>query len=108
MWPDVAELTVQGYDLQFGTNVLGSMMPSLTDGSPNLSSGHFYFTKLLLPALILGAKSSSDGNARVVTSSSAAHLLVRGLDFNTFKDSPARRNSFSSTLYCQSKFVRFA
>ena len=108
MWPDVAELTVQGYDLQFGTNVLGSMTPSLTDGNPNLSSGHFYFTKLLLPALILGAKSSSDGNARVVTTSSAAHTLVRGLDFNTFKDSPARRNRLSIMLYCQSKFVRFA
>ena len=108
MWPDIADLTVQGYDLQFGTNVLGQHDAFLNGRDPNISSGHFYFTKLLLPALILGAKSSPDGKARVVTSSSGAHILVRGLNFNTFKDSPARRKCFSLILYSQSKFVRFA
>ncbi|KAG6857165.1 hypothetical protein H0H87_008735 [Tephrocybe sp. NHM501043] len=43
-------LTEQGYDLQFGTNVLG----------------HFYLTKLLLPALLSGAKSSSEGKVCIL------------------------------------------
>ncbi|KAF8073741.1 hypothetical protein FPV67DRAFT_1479100 [Lyophyllum atratum] len=87
MMPSVEETTAQGYDLQFGTNVLG----------------HFYLTTLLLPALIAGAKSRPDGKARVLNTSSAAHVMG-SLDFNTFKDSPKRRKTFSSTLYSQSKF----
>ncbi|KAG6890599.1 hypothetical protein C0995_006575 [Termitomyces sp. Mi166 len=80
-------LTKQGYDLQFGTNVLG----------------HFYLTRLLLPALLAGTKSSPDGKARVVHTSSSSHLSG-GLDFNTFKDSPKRRKTFKYFLYAQSKF----
>ncbi|OJA14188.1 hypothetical protein AZE42_06507 [Rhizopogon vesiculosus] len=57
MFPPVDLLTTDGYDLQFGTNVLG----------------HFYFTKLLLPALIATAKSAPDSKARVITTSSSAH-----------------------------------
>ncbi|PPR04095.1 hypothetical protein CVT24_010668 [Panaeolus cyanescens] len=87
MGPPIDHLTKQGYDAQFGTNVLG----------------HFYFTKLLLPALLRGAKSSPDGKARVVNTSSSTSLLVNGVDFNTFKDSPARLRYSSRTLYSQSK-----
>ncbi|KAG6808463.1 hypothetical protein H0H92_004035, partial [Tricholoma furcatifolium] len=87
MIPPIELLTEQGYDLQFGTNVLG----------------HFYLTKLLLPALLAGAKSSSDGKARVVNTSSSAHMSG-ALDFNTFKDSPKRKKTASFTLYAQSKF----
>ncbi|KAF9559167.1 NAD(P)-binding protein [Agrocybe pediades] len=87
MVPPVEKLTTQGYDLQFGTNVLG----------------HFYFTKLLLPSLLAGAKSSSDGKARVVNTSSSASNMVSGLDFNTFKDSPARKKKLAWILYGQSK-----
>ncbi|EGN94792.1 hypothetical protein SERLA73DRAFT_96145 [Serpula lacrymans var. lacrymans S7.3] len=79
-------VTEDGYDLQFGTNVLG----------------HFYFTKFLLPVLLSTAKSSPDGIARVVNTSSSAHHLS-GLHFNTFKDSPARREMSSARLYGQSK-----
>ncbi|KAG6849931.1 hypothetical protein H0H93_003460 [Arthromyces matolae] len=87
MTPPIEDLTKQGYDLQFGTNVLG----------------HFYLTKLLLPALISGAKSSPDGKARVVNTSSSGHMSGF-LDFNTFKDSPKRRKYLSFSLYAQSKF----
>ncbi|KZP29938.1 NAD(P)-binding protein [Athelia psychrophila] len=86
MGPPIEQLTADGYDLQFGTNVLG----------------HFYFTKLLLPALLAGTKTSGDGHARVVNTSSLGHLLA-GLDFNTFKDSPARKKAGTQHLYAQSK-----
>ncbi|KAJ2929773.1 hypothetical protein H1R20_g7322, partial [Candolleomyces eurysporus] len=86
MMPPVADLTVDGYDLQFGTNTLG----------------HFYFTKLLLPALLEGVKSSPDGTARVVNTSSSSSLMGK-IDFNTLKDSPERRRCTPRQLYSQSK-----
>ncbi|KAG1822689.1 uncharacterized protein BJ212DRAFT_1456374 [Suillus subaureus] len=86
MFPPTDWLTVDGYDLQFGTNVLG----------------HFYFTKLLLPTLIATAKSAPDGKARVITTSSSAHVL-NGLNFSAFKDSPTRKKMSTSDLYGQSK-----
>ncbi|KAG2034533.1 hypothetical protein BDR03DRAFT_924035 [Suillus americanus] len=86
MFPPKEWLTVDGYDLQFGTNVLG----------------HFYFTKLLLPTLIATAKSAPDGKARVITTSSSAHVL-NGLTFSAFKDSPARKKMSTAQLYGQSK-----
>ncbi|TFK40852.1 NAD(P)-binding protein [Crucibulum laeve] len=88
MVPPVKDVTAQGYDLQFGTNVLG----------------HFYFTKLLLPTLLATAKTSPDGTARVVSTASSAEVFLSTIDFNSLKDGPARRNKYSSTLYAQSKF----
>ncbi|KAJ7621215.1 NAD-P-binding protein [Roridomyces roridus] len=89
MFPPVDKLTVDGYDLQFGTNVVG----------------HFYLTKLLLPELLAGAQSSPDGHARVVNTSSMGHqLLYPNLSFETFKDSPERRKLGDKKLYGQSKF----
>jgi NAD(P)-dependent dehydrogenase (short-subunit alcohol dehydrogenase family) len=72
-----------------------------------LTLGHFYFTKLLLPTLIAAAKTSPDGKARVVTTSSTAHLFISGVDFNAIKDGPARKKKTPSTLYAQSKLVCF-
>lgn len=86
MFPPKDWLTVDGYDIQFGTNVLG----------------HFYFTKLLLPTLIATAKSAPDGKARVITTSSSAHIL-QGLNFSAFKDSSARKKMSTTELYGQSK-----
>ncbi|KAF8177007.1 hypothetical protein BJ912DRAFT_692851 [Pholiota molesta] len=83
----IDEITTQGYDIQFGTNVLG----------------HFYFTKLLLPTLLAGAKTSPGGKARVVNTSSAASMFVGNVDFNTLKDGPARKKKGSGLLYSQSK-----
>lgn len=88
MMAPLEDLTVDGYDLQFGTNVIG----------------HFYFTKLLLPALLAGAKTSADGRSRIVNTSSLMHLFA-GLDFNTLRDGPARKRAGIQTLYSQSKNV---
>ncbi|TFK32879.1 hypothetical protein BDQ12DRAFT_739138 [Crucibulum laeve] len=89
MTAPVPMITAQGYDLQFGTNVLG----------------HFYFTQLLLPALLSGAKTSSDGTARVVNTASAAQEFINHIDFNTLKDGPARRKKLTHTLYAESKLA---
>jgi len=56
----IDKLTSQGFDMQFGTNVLG----------------HFYFTKLLLPLLTATAKNASKGSVRVVNVSSIGHYVV--------------------------------
>jgi retinol dehydrogenase 12 len=89
MNPPVEMLTADGYDLQFGTNVIG----------------HFYFTKLLLPLLISTAKISPDGKARVVNTSSVGHMAACKLDFEIYKDGPRRKRMSSQSLYFQSKFV---
>ncbi|KAF7360800.1 Cytochrome P450 [Mycena venus] len=83
-----AMLTHEGYDLQFGVNVLG----------------HFYLTKLLLPSLVAGAKSSTDHVARIVNTSSQSHILGN-INFATLKDSPIRSNMSPDDLYAQSKFA---
>ncbi|KAJ7686482.1 hypothetical protein B0H17DRAFT_940429, partial [Mycena rosella] len=72
MLPPAENITVDEYDAQLGTNVLGHW--------------NFYLTKQLLPALkvIAGAKCLSDGKARVVNASSIAHYFG-SLDFGTFR-----------------------
>jgi len=79
-------LTDDGYDLEFGTNVVG----------------HFYLTNLVMPALLAAAATSPDGTARVVNTASTAHWAT-GLDYNTFRDSPARRKMNKWMRYSQSK-----
>ncbi|KAJ7642268.1 NAD(P)-binding protein [Roridomyces roridus] len=84
-------LTVQDYDLQFGTNVLG----------------HFFFTELLLPAL---KKSYEETQipARVINVSSVGHRYApgKGINFASLKKS-AERDKYvkwsSWRLYGQSK-----
>ncbi|KAF9234872.1 NAD(P)-binding protein [Melanogaster broomeanus] len=72
MTPPIDQLTDDGYDLQFGTNVLG----------------HFYFTKLVLPVLLSTAKSAPDGIARVstplrmVTGSESSNSIRGGMDLH--------------------------
>ena len=82
MWPPRELLTKDGYDLQWGTNVLG----------------HFYFTQLLLPILL------ATTNARVVHVALVGHEFVSGVDFATLTDTPKRRALHPTTLYFQSKF----
>jgi len=87
MMTPIEQLTTQGYDLQFGTNVLG----------------HFYFTKLLLPTLLATAKISPDVKVRIVNTASLTHVRCSGIDFNTFKEGPARKKKGTEWLYSQSK-----
>jgi len=89
MIPPISELTKQGYDLQFGVNVLG----------------HFYLTKLLLPVLTATAQLDPHGSkARVVTISSGAHHLS-GISYDCLKDTPQRSKMTPEGLYSQSKFA---
>lgn len=88
MTPPKEMLTDDSYDLQFGTNVIGP----------------FLFTQLLMPALLAGKASSPDEHARIVMTSSSA-ALVYTLNFDSFKDGPARRKMSTEQLYQQSKFA---
>ncbi|EIN09199.1 NAD(P)-binding protein [Punctularia strigosozonata HHB-11173 SS5] len=86
MYPPIEAVTVDGFDLQFGTNVVG----------------HFLLTELLMPALLAGAESSPDRKARVVTTSSFANYLYT-LNWDSFVDGPARKRMSTYDLYSQSK-----
>jgi len=88
MTPPVDLITKDGYDLQFGTNVIG----------------HFLFTKGLIPLLAEGAKTSSDGRSRVAISSSVAYYFG-SINYATLKDGAARRKQSAAGLYSQSKFA---
>ncbi|KAJ2912527.1 hypothetical protein MD484_g7884, partial [Candolleomyces efflorescens] len=89
MAPPTDQVTAQGYDLQFGTNVLG----------------HFHFTKLLIPTLLNTVKSAPDWKPRIVHTSSVVSSLASPLDFNTLNDGPARRGKAPRWLYKQSKLA---
>jgi len=89
MVPPVEETTVQKYDLQFGTNVIG----------------HWVFTLQLLPALFAATDASRTyEKARVVTVSSSANYLTNELDFEAFADGPGRKKHNTWELYYKSKF----
>lgn len=90
MFPPVDMLTDDGYDLQFGTNCLG----------------HAHFTLSLMPALMDGARSSPDGKARVInTSSFVVYYNTQPLiKWNTLRDDPARTARGTQSLYAQSKY----
>ena len=89
MVPPIEMTTADGYDLQFGTNVLG----------------HFVFTVELIPALLVGAQSSPDRKVRVVNTSSFGHEFASELKWDAFSDGPARRKLGTHRMYAQSKFV---
>ena len=86
MWPPLDALTTDGYDLQWGTNVLG----------------HFYLGERLMPALVAGAQTSPDKHARVITTSSGGAYLGK-LQYDTMRDGAARRKKTTEDLYFQSK-----
>ncbi|KAG9104004.1 hypothetical protein FRC06_006268 [Ceratobasidium sp. 370] len=99
MAPPIDMKTSTGYDIQFGTNVLG----------------HYLFTVLLLPVLIHTAQTSPRGHARVVNVSSSGHWLAPkgGVDYSTLvpndPTSEARRRKLGTQgLYAQSKWGNIA
>lgn len=79
-------------------------MPSSLVPTQGLA-GHYYFTKLLIPILVRTARTSAEGEARVVHVASVGHEFVDGIDFETLKDGPKRRRWHTTKLYFQSKFV---
>ncbi|KAF8601566.1 NAD(P)-binding protein [Ceratobasidium sp. AG-I] len=93
MAPPVDMKTANGYDLQFGTNVLG----------------HYLFTISLLPVLIHTAQ--THGPVRVVNTSSIGHwfALKGGIDYATLVPNDARADELrgmlgKERLYAQSKW----
>jgi retinol dehydrogenase-12 len=70
-------------------------------------AGHWLFTNLLLPALFAATEASpSHEKARIVTVSSSANYLTKGLDFDAIADGPERKKYSEWELYNKSKFVR--
>lgn len=110
--PPLDALTAEGYDMTFGTNVLGLsihfVVPGVAEALTFKIAGHFYFTELLLPALYKA--STPEHRSRVINLSSQMGILSAsafgsGLDFSTFRDSPTRRKMPGYASYGQSKFV---
>ncbi|KAK0464215.1 uncharacterized protein EV420DRAFT_1515391 [Desarmillaria tabescens] len=89
MEPSIDELTEEGYDLTVGVNVIG----------------HFYFTKLLLPALLAVSQNTSGTETRIVNAASFASEVNDKLNYDTFKDGPIRRRLGVVSMYYQSKFA---
>lgn len=89
MVPPKEQVTVQKYDMQFGTNVIGPWL----------------FGQLLLPALFAATEASpTHEKARVVTLSSSASFLSKGIDFDAIADGPERAKYSEMDLYNMSKF----
>jgi retinol dehydrogenase-12 len=90
MVPPVEMVTAQGYDLQFGTNVLG----------------HYLLTNLLL-SMVESTAMETGYPGRVVEVSSIMHILSGNpiIHFETLKDGPARKRMSPEALYSQSKSV---
>ncbi|EPS99564.1 hypothetical protein FOMPIDRAFT_1050592 [Fomitopsis schrenkii] len=88
MIPPVDMLSPDGYDLQLMTNVIGP----------------FFFTKLLLPAILAAKATHPDHHSRIITTSSSGAYLYT-LNFDTFRDSPARKKMSTQNLYFQTKFA---
>jgi retinol dehydrogenase 12 len=114
IFPPVEALTKQGYDGQFGTNVLGAWnCPFRTnhDGELTRHIGHFYLTELLLPTLIATAEDSPPGVVRIVNVSSIAHnfgIPPEGINWDTVgpnADVAKRKKVGTMNLYSQSKLV---
>ncbi|KAH9934463.1 NAD(P)-binding protein [Epithele typhae] len=83
--PPIQSLTRQGYDLQFGANVLG----------------HFYLTQLLLPVMLVTAKTTGE-KVRVLN-----HTLdgigPAQVDYSSLMRGPVRAQWSTTSLYRQSK-----
>jgi len=81
--PPIDQTTADGYDLTFGTNVIG----------------HYLFTVLLLPSLLASPR------PRVINVSSLAHRTSKGLNFKAITDEEERKKLGRIEMYNMSKFV---
>jgi len=70
------QVTVDGYDMTWGTNALGEKCSIAGGWTPGLTGlcelGPFYFTTLLMPALFKA--STPENKSRVVNTSSAGSI----------------------------------
>ncbi|KAF8313659.1 NAD(P)-binding protein [Clavulina sp. PMI_390] len=88
-----SELTKDGLDIQFATNVLG----------------HFYLTKLLMPTLLASAKTAPEGKVRVIEVSGGGVMIAPSAKvggpvvIDSLIDGPTRNKFDAQTLFCQSK-----
>ncbi|KAK0481149.1 NAD(P)-binding protein [Armillaria luteobubalina] len=89
MWPPLHQISVDGYDLQFATNIMG----------------HFLLTHLLLGSLKAGANSLPEKKSRVINTSSGTIYLTHRINWDTLVDGLKRRGSSTEALYYQSKFA---
>ncbi|KAF8509047.1 NAD-P-binding protein [Gautieria morchelliformis] len=80
------DVTEDGYDIQWGTNVVGP----------------FYFTQLLMPAIVVAAENSPD-NARITFTSSS--VQTTSIKWDTLTATPARKKMGPDQRYMQSKFA---
>lgn len=96
MSPPIDQLTKEGYDMTFGTNVVGP----------------YLFTTLLMP--VLEATSAETGEARIVNTSSLGHMAAPkpciswetlGPFDNASEGDKKRRKLGPDALYYQSKCV---
>ncbi|KAI0253326.1 NAD(P)-binding protein [Lactifluus subvellereus] len=92
VYSPIDRLTKQGFDMQFGTNVLG----------------HFYLTKLLLPVLMATAQKCSPGIVRVINVSSIGHYtgapeVIRWSTLAPGNDPSEQKKLGQNRLYGQSK-----
>ncbi|KAH7101567.1 NAD(P)-binding protein [Auriculariales sp. MPI-PUGE-AT-0066] len=84
----IDQLTKDGYDLQFGTNVIG----------------HYYLTTLLLPTLVATSRATG-ARSRIITTAAALYRMHPRVNYATLRDGPARRKLDPQVLYAQSKFA---
>ncbi|CAL1700049.1 unnamed protein product [Somion occarium] len=89
MWSPLDQFTPDGYDLQWGTNIVA----------------HFLLTKLLMPALLAGKETSPDHHARIITTSSTGAYFYPWIQWDSFKDHPIRHKMGTKDIYFQSKFA---
>lgn len=96
MHPPIDELTAQGYDMQFGTNVLGVLAPLFRPSNRRKMTvllGHFLLIKLLLPLLrstATGSSATGEPSRIVWVSSSTNYYFNPPMKYDTLKDSPQR------------------
>jgi retinol dehydrogenase 12 len=102
----VEQVTAQGFDMQFGTNVIGTeLLISLPQYNIIYELiGHWYLAERLMPALLAVAQENPSEKARVITTSSGS-AYMDNIHWDTIEDTPQRRKTGSFVLYNRSKHV---
>ncbi|KAK1215776.1 short-chain alcohol dehydrogenase [Marasmius sp. AFHP31] len=113
MEPPLELTTTEGYDMTVGTNVVGESRESNTANLVIIhhsGKGTYYFTTLLLPALLAVAQLGGSQKARIVNTSSSASEAppdMKKIDYSIFKgpDDKERRKLGTRGIYYASKWM---